>query len=48
MTCFYFWGGAVPTSLQNHDVPNNEKRVNEYTLICNSTYSTKKNLAWTS
>ena len=29
MTYFYFWGRAAPTSLQNHDVPNNEEQVSE-------------------
>jgi hypothetical protein len=43
----FFGGRAAPTSLQNHDVPNNEKWVNVITLIFNGTYLTKKNLAST-
>ena len=47
MTYFYFWGRAAPTSLQNHDVPNNEEQVSEWTLIFKIRYLTKRDLAST-
>jgi hypothetical protein len=45
---FIFGEGAAPTNLQNHEVPNNKKQVNEWTLIFISTSLSKKDLAWTS
>ena len=47
MTFFYFWGGAATASLWNREVPNDEKWVNECTLILISATLTKKVLAWT-